>query len=270
LFGYASRIAMGHALNRGASLDAPVEQLAVWDQEATGGDAGTAYDVGVWRRTAHHTHVIALPAPKRAPRRTDAAARVGADVAGGVERKIAAILFADFHGFSRLLDEHFGIFVSKVFAPLGAVLDRHADAVWSRNSWGDGIAAVIGDVTAAAECAVAFHEALEPIDLEAIGLPSDLRLRIGAHAGPVIRAPDPIGGRTTYWGREITRAARIEPRTPEGEVYVTDAFAALLALEPGAPFATDYVGRITTAKDFETIPMYRLRRRARRSARETS
>ena len=31
MFGYAARIAMGHALNRAAFLDAPVEQLAVWD-----------------------------------------------------------------------------------------------------------------------------------------------------------------------------------------------------------------------------------------------
>src|SRR5271155_5755557 len=59
----------------------------------------------------------------------------------------------------------------------------------------------------------------------------------------------------------LTRAARIEPRTPEGEVYVTDAFAALLSLEPAAPFATEYVGRVTTAKEFETIPMYQLQRR---------
>ena len=41
---------------------------------------------------------------------------------------------------------------------------------------------------------------------------------------------------------------------------MTDAFAALLALEPNCGSATEYVGRVTTAKQFETIPMYRLRR----------
>jgi class 3 adenylate cyclase len=71
---------------------------------------------------------------------------------------------------------------------------------------------------------------------------------------------DPIAQRVGYWGRELTRAARIEPRTPEGQVYVTDAFAALLALEPAPRFVPEYVGRVTTAKDFETIPMFRLRR----------
>ena len=57
----------------------------------------------------------------------------------------------------------------------------------------------------------------------------------------------------------MTRAARIEPRTPEGEVYVTDTFAASLSLEPNATALCEYVGMVTTAKGFETIPMYRLR-----------
>lgn len=53
-----------------------------------------------------------------------------------------------------------------------------------------------------------------------------------------------------------------EPRTPEGEVYATDAFAALLALQPASGLTCEYVGRVTTAKDFETIPMYRIADRA--------
>lgn len=58
----------------------------------------------------------------------------------------------------------------------------------------------------------------------------------------------------------MMRAARIEPKTPEGQVYVTDGFAALVALEPHCEFTTEYVGRVTTAKDCETIPMHRLSR----------
>jgi hypothetical protein len=61
-------------------------------------------------------------------------------------------------------------------------------------------------------------------------------------------------------GRGLTRAARIEPRTPMGEVYVTTGFAALLRLEPGCGVTSEYVGHLTTAKNFETTPMYLLRR----------
>ena len=37
----------------------------------------------------------------------------------------------------------------------------------------------------------------------------------------------------------MTRAARIEPRTPEGDVYVKDAGIALLALEPKCDFTIE-------------------------------
>lgn len=258
LFGYAGRIAMGHALNHAAFLDAPAMQLAVWDETPPDGVAGTAHDVAVWRAAGHPTHVIALPST---PRHAKASDRSGSN------REIGTILFTDLHGFSRLRDEQFATYVTHVLAALGAVLDSYAGTVRWVNTWGDAIAAVFTDVTAAADCALGFHDALQHVDLAAIGLPIDLELRIGAHAGPVMAITDPISHKPNYWGRELTRAARIEPRTPEGEVYVTDAFAALLALEPNAPFATEYVGRVTTAKDFETIPMYRLRRSAVRSAR---
>ncbi len=252
LYGYAGRIAMGHALNQAAFLDAPAEQLAIWDQTTVAGVAGTSHDVAVWRASGHTTNVIALPASDPSP---------GSAAIGPGTRQIGAILFTDLHGFSRLRDEQFPRFVSEVLGRLGAVLDDHAEAVLWRNTWGDAIAAVFSDVTEAADCALALHEALNRIDMAAIGLPEDLDLRIGAHAGPVMAMEDPVTHRLTFWGRELTRAARIEPRTPEGEVYVTDAFAALLSLNPGAPFATEYVGRVTTAKAFETIPMYRLRRK---------
>jgi class 3 adenylate cyclase len=254
LFRYAGRIAMGHALNRAALLDAPVEQIAVCNEAGDGFDR-TAPDVEAWRRTGNSTHVIPLP---------NTLAAVRPPMTSAAQREIGAMLFTDFRGFSRLRDEHLPTFVNEVFAALGAFLDaRDADIRW-RNSWGDAIAAVFSDVTAAADCALGLHDTLAAFDLASLGLPTDLHMRIGAHAGPVFAFDDPITHRRTYWGRELTRAARIEPRTPEGEVYVTDAFAALLALEPGTAFATDYVGRITTAKDFETIPMYRLRRASRR------
>ena len=268
MFGYAARIAMGHALNRAAFLDAPAAQLAIWDGDATAGVAGTAHDVAMWRATGHPTHVIPLPTSTASSSTSSSA--TSSTGRSETNREIGAIVFTDLHGFSRLRDEQFATYVGEVLAALGAVIDGHSDAVRWVNTWGDAIAAVFSDVTAAADCALGFHEALERVDLEAIGLPPDLGLRIGAHAGPVMAIVDPVSHKPTYWGRELTRAARIEPRTPEGEVYVTDAFAALLATSPGAPFATEYVGRVTTAKDFETIPMYRLRRRSPRSARESS
>ena len=174
-------------------------------------------------------------------------------------REIAAILFTDLRGFSGLRDEHFPFYVRDVLGALARVLDRHREVLLGYNSWGDAIQAVFSDPRSAARCALELQAAISRIEITDTELPLDLGMRIGAHVGPVFHLREPFKGELTYWGRELTRAARIEPRTPVGEVYVTDAFAALLALEPTSGIRCEYVGQVTTAKDFETIPMYRLR-----------
>ncbi len=260
LFRYNSRIAMGHALNRAAFLGVDAEQLAVWDGQPARETAGTARDIEAWSRSGHATHVIPI-APRPAQPEDQHPAPESA-------REINAILFTDLAGFSGLRDEHFPVYVRVVLGALAQVLDRHRDALLGYNSWGDAIQAVLADVPSAARCALDLQHAIGQIDTTDTELPLDLAMRIGAHVGPVLHLREPFKGELTYWGRELTRAARIEPRTPVGEVYVTDAFAALLALEPNAGIRCEYVGQVTTAKDFETIPMYRLRRDTVRSARE--
>jgi adenylate cyclase len=249
LFTYNSRIAMGHAINRSVYLDVNAEQLAVWDGNPVQGTAGTARDIEVWRRSGHSTHVIPI-----APR----AARVQPQPSESA-REINAILFTDLQGFSGLRDEHFPFYVRDVLGALAKVLDRHRETLLGYNSWGDAILAVFADVPSAARCALDLQQVIGQIETRDTELPLDLAMRIGAHVGPVLHLLEPFKNEFIYWGRELTRAARIEPRTPVGEVYVTSAFAALLALEPESSIRCEYVGQVTTAKDFETIPMYRLR-----------
>jgi class 3 adenylate cyclase len=234
-------------------LSAPVEQLAVWDGRPAHGSAGTAHDIVTWRRAGHDTYVVAIGEA------SSTADQPKYSEPNPVGRSIAAILFADFHGFSQLRDEHFPAFVHNVLGRLAEVIEEDPSARPWRRTWGDAIQAVFSDVLSAARAALRLQETVDQLDLSQLGLPSDLRLRVGAHAGPVMTLVDPLLAQPGWWGREITRAARIEPRTPEGAVYVTDAFAALLALEPSSGLTTEYVGRVTTAKDFETIPMHHLR-----------
>ena len=251
LLSYASRIAMGHALNRAELLGADVAQLAVWDGQPTASIAGTARDVEVWRQAGGATHVVAVP-PTRHP--------AGARAQDGPSSRICAIVFADFHGFSRLRDENYASFVGEILDPIATEIQRFGRHVLYRNTWGDAIQLVVDDVVSAAHCALRIQEVLSTVDREKALLPPDLSLRMALHVGRVISIDDPIRAIPAFWGRELTRAARIEPRTPEGEVYTTDAVAALLALEPASGVHCEYMGRATTAKEFETIPMYRLRR----------
>jgi hypothetical protein len=252
LFDYCSRVAMGHALIRAAFLAAPIEQVVVWDGEPADGEAGTAVDVATWRRHGRRTTVIPVGA---------GASGDDAGTSRSSPRSVHAMLFADVKGFSRLPDAQMGVFLDAVMTPLATTLDRYDADILFRNSWGDGLYVVLRDVTAAASCALALQDTMRDLDPAAVGLPPTLGLRIGAHVGPVFEAVDPIRRERNYYGVEVTRTARIEPRTPEGDVYVTDPFAALIALEQPEDLSCQYVGHIPTAKDYGTFPMYVLKRR---------
>jgi hypothetical protein len=69
-------------------------------------------------------------------------------------------------------------------------------------------------------------------------------------------------------GSHISRTARIEPVTPPGEVYVTEAFAASLELAGCNDLGCNYVGHMPAAKDYGRLRMYHLVRRGQVDARQ--
>jgi len=87
-------------------------------------------------------------------------------------------------------------------------------------------------------------------------------VRVAAHAAPVFDGWDPIAGTRLFYGSGVTQTARIEPRTPEGEIYTTQPFAALAILSGDRSFDTKYVGTLPTAKDYGEFPLFALRRKA--------
>lgn len=145
-------------------------------------------------------------------------------------RVLRALLFADTCGFSKLTDDELPRFADHVLGVIGQVLDRHEANVLWRNTWGDALYAVLTSVEEAAACALELQEAIEKIDLAAIGLPSSLALRLAAHFGPVLQLWDPVLKTMTSMGSHVSRAARVEPVTPPSAVYVTEHFAAALQL----------------------------------------
>jgi class 3 adenylate cyclase len=258
LYRYGSELAMGMARLRARHLDGDVRQFALWDGEPAGGDAGTSIDVATWRAAGHESCVVGLngeitiaPPIGRPP--SSAAVRPG-------RRIVRAMLFADVKGFSKLTDEQLPPFAEQILGAFAAVLDRYGEAVEHRNTWGDALYVVVADVTQAAQCALDLQEAIGAVDLVTVGLPPDLALRLGAHVGPVYPTDDPVLGVRSFMGSHVSRTARIEPVTPPGEVYVTQPFAAALALAGRDEFACDYVGHMPTAKEFGRLRMYRLRR----------
>ncbi|HJU20512.1 MAG TPA: adenylate/guanylate cyclase domain-containing protein [Stellaceae bacterium] len=254
LFGYCSQLAMGLAILRARHLCTEVEQIAVWDGNPPSGPVGTAVDMANWRRTGRPQSVIrcgdSAPPQIAAVRSAEQPAR----------RRTRAMLFGDIHGFSTLSDAELPRFVDTVLAAFAKVIDGYGDDVLLANTWGDGLYLVFDDAGRAAHCALDLQQAMTALDLAAAGLPDYLALRLGGHLGPVYASRDPILKQQNFFGAHVSRAARIEPVTPEGCVYVTETLAAVLAIHNTEEFTCDYVGMTEAAKHYGRMRMFLLRR----------
>ena len=176
--------------------------------------------------------------------------------------RVVAILFADAVGFSKLTEPEVPRFVEHFFGAIARLTKKFAGSIIARNTWGDGLYFVFDEVDQAGEFALALAEMATKTDWAKKGLRAELNLRIALHAGPVYEFDDPITGRRNFSGTHVSRAARIEPITPAGQVYASEAFAALAAAHRTSNFTCDYVGQTPLAKGYGTLPTYHVRARA--------
>ncbi|HEX8071096.1 MAG TPA: tetratricopeptide repeat-containing protein [Pyrinomonadaceae bacterium] len=297
---YCNLLLQGVGLMRAEQLDTGLVPLAVWDGRAGDGPGGTAAFVAQWQATEREVEVIdtaallaevpAATADESAPRAdartaaqvdaTNGAAAVtsaaagaqssGAPAAGALTPsgalvefvpQIKALLFADAVHFSKLTEEQIPLFLRHFLEPVGRLLDRPEYAPEFRNTWGDGLYFVFDSVRRAGLFALELCDQLNRTDRTAQGLPAELNLRVALHAGPVFACTDPILLRPTFFGTHVSRAARIEPITPPGQVYASLGFAALTYAQAVRAFTCEYVGQTPLAKGYGTFQTYLVRRR---------
>jgi class 3 adenylate cyclase len=142
---------------------------------------------------------------------------------------------------------------------LSAIANLSADPTHTpltQNTWGDALYCVFATVREAGLFALNLCEQMRSIQWAEAGLPINLNARIALHAGPVYRNIDPVTGQVNYIGTHVNHAARIEPITPPGKVYASQAFAAIAASEKVNEFTCDYVGQMPWAKHYGTFPTY--------------
>jgi class 3 adenylate cyclase len=175
-------------------------------------------------------------------------------------------------GYSRLQEEHTPRFVHAFLTHIAAGLRRLKTPPPFINTWGDAIFAVMDGATPMADCALHLRDLVTGLDLTAHDLPPNLTMRIAVHAGPVFEGKDPITGRRNYYGFHVNKAARLEPVTVAGCVYVSEQFAAMLTAEQAAQYRGDlsksryvceYVGIVKLPKDSGTHTVYHLRRKTK-------
>ena len=255
LFEYGSRMAMGHAVLRSQHIDAEAIQFAVWDGRPGGTAGGTAVNIELWEKTGRTSRIIPLERPDKSRR---LAQRLRSEAAQ--QRELRALVYGDTQDFSTIVPERLLPLYRKEF--LGRIAESMQDLgedVLAANSWGDAIYLVAGDAESAACWAISVQDMLRGVDYVALGFAAPLQLRLSVHFGPVYRGIDEFTKLTTFYGTEVTRISRIEPITPPGEVFATEAMAAELALAPASRVSAEYVGRRSLAEGFGQERMYLLR-----------
>jgi adenylate cyclase len=250
-FAYGSKVTMGMARLRARHLNGEAIQLAIVEGAGAGTLSGS--DIAAWRAVGAKSEVVTTPEltrptlPPPPPR-------------SHVKRGTYGIMFTDFPGFTGLDERVLPIFWQEVMLRAAATLERYADVIRESNTWGDALYVVFQDARSAAAAALDLSDQFSQVDTKALGVPDGTAMRIALHYGTTYSGYDPISRRTTYYGTEVSRAARIEPVTPSGSVYVTEPFAAVLEMEKDHLFTCNYVGKMALAKGYGTYPLYRLRR----------
>lgn len=246
-FHLASRRAMGRARLHAAAIEGEAFQIALADGGAARGPAGTAADIAAWRAAGGESVILPSPWPRRG-------AEPGRPAPA---RQPLPVLFGDLPGFGGLDDAALARFYDAPMRALGAAIDVARPLY--RNAWGDAVQIVFADVGAACAGAEALRRALSPALLARAALPAGLVPRLALDFGALLPVFDAAQGAAKFAGRAMTRAARIEPVTPAGRIFATEAFACELALTPQSGFSAEYAGQVPTAKDFGTLPLYSLR-----------
>ncbi|MEY2540070.1 MAG: hypothetical protein QOG67_3810 [Verrucomicrobiota bacterium] len=268
---FCNDVLLGLSVIRARELETELLPLAVWNGQVGDGPGGAATVVQNWRALRYQPEIIDLEEickgsgslPSRRQRRPQQKSHRSEDHKAAADQftsRVVTLLFADAIGFSKLAESEVPRFVEHFLGAIAKLSENFADRLLAKNTWGDGLYFVFSDVAAAGKFGLELADLVAGTNWDEKKLRPGLSLRIGLHAGPAYEFDDPITGHRSYSGTHVSRAARIEPITPPGQVYASEAFAALAAARRVADFTCDYVGQTPMAKDYGEFPTYHVRR----------
>lgn len=294
-FEYANLVFTGMGRLRAQVLQTSLCALAVLDAGAAGASGGTAAIAALWREHGMSYEQVDVSRLRTAsggvtlasgdPDATGAAGATGTasvrqpgegpgDAAAPEDNPAApapgraktpprhemrAMLFADAVGFSQLSEDQIPGFVTGFLGAVAALNARTAHGPEHIETSGDGLYMVFADVATAGRYALELSDLINTCDREAAGLPPDFNLRIALHCGPVYCGWNPVTEAPIYTGPHTSRAARLEPITPPGQVYASSAFAAVAAARGVDDLSLRYIGRLPLAKNYGTLAVYHVR-----------
>lgn len=144
------------------------------------------------------------------------------------KRKLAAIVFTDIVGFTKLTAENqseASILLTDQRNLLKPIVDSHGGS-WLKEM-GDGLLLIFDTVTDAVNCTIKIQEAAKKIQR--------LNLRIGIHQGEILLTDNDV------IGDDVNIAARIEPFSAPGGIAISNKVNDALVRESG--YNTKFVGK---------------------------
>jgi class 3 adenylate cyclase/tetratricopeptide (TPR) repeat protein len=267
-FEYCNLAMNGLARIFARSLDLEITPLAVWDGY-TGAPGGTGSFVRYWRN--HGSQVKVIPIATKPPSMLMESETFDVDASNSDDefeawvrasgrQEIKAIMFADVVGYSKLPETIIPKYVAQFNQRVSRLIAESPAAPINCNTWGDGLFFVFNGVEDAGSFALDLRDLVLSTDWVEVGLPHQLSIRIGIHAGPVYVNFDPVIRQISFTGAHVSRAARIEPIAHEGEVFTSEEFAALAAADQSKGFSCDLVGTTALAKSYGLFRVYSLER----------
>ncbi|HJT64565.1 MAG TPA: adenylate/guanylate cyclase domain-containing protein [Candidatus Limnocylindria bacterium] len=164
------------------------------------------------------------------------AALESAPSAGGEERKLVTLLFADVTGSTRIAEELDAEVVRELMGEYFAVAREEIEARGGtvEKFIGDAVMAVFGvpvahedDPARALQAALAIRARLDELNLRRRGTDApQLQLRIGVNTGEVVATTSPRPGEGMVTGDAVNVAARIQQLAEPGQIVVGERTAA--------------------------------------------
>ena len=260
-FDYANLILTGMGRLRAQTLETPLRAIAVRDPDDPSTPGGTTSNLSLWRAGGINVDEIRLSELRATKAR--APAPLGEVPTHGDRQSVArhemrAMLFADAVGYSKLSEDQIPGYIAGFLGAVAELSRRTSHPFEHVETSGDGLYMVFRNATDAALFALELSAVTNAFDRARWGLPASFNIRVALHCGPVHCATDPITGSPIYTGPHTSRAARIEPITPPGQVYASSAFAAV-ASATNARLNLSYVGRMPLAKGYGNLGLYHVR-----------
>ena len=173
-------------------------------------------------------------------------------------RRMVGLVFSDMVRFSTFSDAEIRVFWTEIMPRLAATIAHFDTAVLLRQTWGDALHIVTEDARTAAQLSLALVETVRALREGYSGRLGELEIRVGAHYAAAYVGYDAVQDEPTYYGTQLSFTARVEPVTPPGSVFVTEAFSAELQLEEPGAFRLEYAGEVALAKRYGRFRLYSL------------